>query len=126
MQGKRTARVAHLIQKELSQLILTRIKDPRLGFVTVTHVDITPDLKYATVFYSVMGNDKIKEDSQLALSKASGFLQHEIGDILKLRYTPKLLFKFDDSLDQGFAIDRVLKEIKDKEGHPASGEFGVE
>lgn len=115
MQGRRTERVGSLIQMELSQLILMRVKDPRLGFVTVTHVDVTPDLKSARVFYSVMGNDKVKSDSQLALEKAAGFLQKEIGTTLKLRYTPRLQFCFDDSLDRGLEIDRVLRDIKTKE-----------
>jgi ribosome-binding factor A len=117
MQGKRLNRVGHLIQMELSQLILLRVKDPRLGFVTVTHVDVTADLKNAIVFYSVMGDEKARAASQQALEKASGFLQREIGQILKLRFTPKLLFRFDDSIHQGIEIDRVLKEISDKDTH---------
>ena len=118
MQGKRTDRVGHLIQMELSQLILHRVKNPRLGFVTVTHVDVTPDLKSACVFYSVMGNEKARGESQAALEKAAGFLQKEIGAALQLRYTPKLIFRFDDSLDRGLEIDSVLRTIH-KEG-PAS------
>jgi len=116
MQGKRKDRVGHLIQTELGQLILTRVKDPRLGFVTVTHVDVSPDLKSALVFFSVMGDGKAKESSQKALEKAAGFLQREIGTTLKLRFTPRLHFRLDDSLDQGFEIDRVLREIKKEEG----------
>jgi ribosome-binding factor A len=115
MQGKRTQRVGHLIQMELSQLILKKVRDPRLGFVTVTHVEVTPDLKSALIFYSVMGDKKIKTESQQALERATGFLQKEIAAALKLRYTPKLRFQFDDSLDQGFEIDRMLREIKKKE-----------
>ncbi|HXV28313.1 MAG TPA: 30S ribosome-binding factor RbfA [bacterium] len=112
MQGKRTDRVGHLVQMELSQLILTRINDPRLGFMTVTHVDMTPDLKSATVFYSVLGDSKKRDDSQKALEHAAGFLQKSIATALKLRYTPKLRFQFDDSLDQGFEIDRLIRESK--------------
>jgi len=115
MQGKRTNRVAHLIQMELSRLIVTKIKDPRLGFVTVTHVQVAPDLKSAVVFYSAMGNEKVKSDSKVALGHACGFLQKEIASTLKLRYTPKLQFQFDDSLDQGFEIDRLLHEIHKKQ-----------
>ena len=115
MQGKRTERVGHLIQMELSQLILHRVKDPRLGFVTVTHVDVTPDLKSAVVFYSVLGNDKAKKDSQIALEKASGFLQKEIGTAIQLRYTPRLAFRLDDSLEQGMEVDKVLRKIQQEE-----------
>lgn len=114
MQGKRIQRVGHLIQMELGRLIVTKVKDPRLGFVTVTHVDVTPDLKSARVFYSAMGDERAKKASQTALEKAAGFLQKEVGDILKLRYTPRLKFILDDSLDHGLEIDRVLRAI-DKE-----------
>ena len=115
MQGKRVVRVGHLIQMELSQLILKKVKDPRLGFVTVTHVDIAPDMKSAIVFYSVMGDDKVRKDSKIALERAAGFLQKEISVTLKLRYTPKLHFRFDDSLDQGFEIDRLIRKINQEE-----------
>ncbi len=115
MQGKRTNRVGHLIKMELSQLILTKVKDPRLGFVTITHVDIRPDLKSALVFYSVLGDQKAKEDSQIALDRASGFLQKRVSDALQLRFTPKFIFKRDDSLDQSIEIDRLLREINKEE-----------
>ena len=111
MQGKRIDRVGHLIQMELSQLILHRIKDPRLGFVTLTHVSVTPDLRSACVFYSALGDGKARQESQTALEKSAGFLQREIGKALELRYTPKLKFQYDDSLDRGFEIDRVLRDI---------------
>ena len=115
MQGKRIDRIGHLIQMELSQLILRRIKDPRLGFVTVTHVEMTPDLKSALVFYSVLGDKKVKDESQMALERAAGFLQKGIAAALKLRNTPRLQFQFDDSLDQGFEIDRVIRQINKEE-----------
>ncbi|MDP3919301.1 MAG: 30S ribosome-binding factor RbfA [Candidatus Omnitrophota bacterium] len=112
MQGKRLDRVGHLIQMELSQLVLTRVKDPRLGFVTVTHVDVTPDVRSACVFYSVMGDDKAKKETQGVLERAAGFLQREIGSNLKLRFTPKLIFRRDDSIDMGIEIDSVLRSAK--------------
>ena len=119
MQGKRTDRVGHLIQMELGKLVTSRIKDPRLGFVTVTHVDVTPDLKSACVFYSVLGNRETKDNSQKALEKAAGFLQREIGSVLHLRNTPRLVFKLDESLEEGMKIDSILREIQQKE---SSGE----
>jgi len=71
MQGKRTDRVGHLIQMELSQIVLHKLKDPRLGFVTITHVDVAPDLKSARVFYSVLGDEKVKASSQAALDRSA-------------------------------------------------------
>lgn len=115
MQGKRTERVASLLQMELSHLILERVKDPRLGFVTVTHVKITADLKSAVVFLSVLGDAKKKEETFKVLQHAAGFLQHEVGIALKLRYTPKLQFELDDSLDKDFEIGQVIRKIEDRE-----------
>lgn len=115
MQGKRIDRVGHLVQMELSQLILHRVKDPRLGFVTITHVNVAPDLRSACVFYSSLGDQKARKETQTALEKSSGFLQREIGVALQLRYTPKLKFEYDDSIDQGLEIERVLKDIQKKE-----------
>lgn len=115
MQGKRTERVSSLLQMELSKLILERVKDPRLGFVTVTHVKITADLKSAVVFLSVMGDKKKKEETFKVLQRAAGFLQHEVGLALKLRYIPKLQFELDDSLDKDFEIGQVIRKIEDRE-----------
>ncbi len=114
MQGKRTDRVGHLMQMELSQLILLKIKDPRLGFVTVTHVDVSPDLKSACVFYSVLGTEEAKRNTQMVLEKSAGFLQREIGGVLKMRNTPRLIFRLDASLEKGLEIDKILKDLKDK------------
>jgi len=117
MQGKRTDRVGHLIQMELSNLILFRLKDPRLGFVTVTSVDVSPDLRSACVFFSVMGDSEAKQKSQIALDRAAGFLQREIGTVLKLRNTPKLIFKLDESINKGMEIDSILRKIKTESPH---------
>lgn len=120
MQGKRTDRVGHLIQMELSQLILHRVKDPRLGFVTITHVNVTPDLRSACVFFSALGDEKARKESQIALEKAAGFLQKEIGVALQLRYTPRLRFEYDDSLDRRMEIDKVLRDIHKDENQSSS------
>ena len=116
MQGKRLERVGHLIQKELGELILHRVKDPRLeSFVTITHVSPSSDLKSAMVFYSVLGDVKKHQDVQTAPEKAAGFFQKKIAEALRLRYTPKLKFSFDDSLDRGLEIDRLLYDLHRKE-----------
>ncbi|MSR77532.1 MAG: 30S ribosome-binding factor RbfA [Candidatus Omnitrophica bacterium] len=111
MQGKRLDRVGNLIQMELSQLILHRVKDPRIGFVTVTHVSVAADIRSARVFYSVMGDEKAKRNTQIALEKAAGFLQREIAEVIELRCTPKLTFSLDESLDRGMEIDSILRNI---------------
>lgn len=112
MQGKRTDRVGHLIQMELGRLILHKVKDPRLGFVTVTKVDVSPDIRSACVLYSVMGSDEEKKNTQIALEKCAGFLQRELGSVLNLRNTPRLIFQRDDAYDHRMQIDAILDTIK--------------
>lgn len=101
-----------LIQSELSELILKRLKDPRIGFVTITGVDIAPDLKQARVYYSVLGEEKEKGGTQKALEHAAGFLQHGIADALKLRFTPKLTFHLDQSLKEGERVEKILHKLE--------------
>ena len=112
--SRRTERIASLIQIELSEVVLRKLKDPRIGFVTLTGVDVAPDLKLARVYYSVLGEKKEKEETQRALERATGFLQHEIAEALKLRFTPKLTFHLDESLEEGMRIEGILKELHQK------------
>lgn len=113
MQGKRTDRVAHLIQMELSQRILTQLKDPGIGFVTITRVEVTPDLRIAYVYFSVLGDSEKKKESLKALRKSAGFLQREISGVMQMKFTPKLDFRIDDSLEKGLEIDETLRKIKE-------------
>ena len=118
--SRRTDRMASLFQIELSEIVLRRLKDPRIGFVTLTGVDVAPDLKSARVYYSVLGEGKQKMDTQAALEHAAGFLQHEIADSLKLRFTPKFSFHLDESAERGERIERILHELNaEKESPPA-------
>lgn len=112
MRAKRTEKVADLFRKEISDLILKEVKDPRIGFVTVTDVEISKDLKHARVYVSVMEQDTEKRKETLtALNRASGFLRHRMYKNLSLRYSPELKFFLDESIDKGFRIDEVLKEL---------------
>jgi ribosome-binding factor A len=114
VQGNRLERIGHLIQKELGQLLLNGVKDPRIGFVTITHVSVAPDIRSAKVFYSVIGDKKIRKESQIGLEKAAGFLQREISRTIELRYTPVLNFEFDDTLDRRMEIEKVIKTLDDE------------
>lgn len=109
--SRRTERVAALIQTVLGEFVQKKLKDPGLGFITFTAVDITPDLKLARVFYTVLGKEKEREESQRALERAAGFLQHEIAVELKLRFTPKLTFHFDETLEEGIRIERIIEKL---------------
>ncbi|CAM2890769.1 30S ribosome-binding factor RbfA [Paenibacillus sediminis] len=111
----RTGRVGEQIKKELSQLIQTELKDPRIGFITVTGVDVTNDLSQAKVYLSVFGDDEQKENSLKGLEKAKGFLRSELGKRILLRHTPELIFKFDESIEYGSRIEKLLGEIQQED-----------
>ncbi|MDO3410655.1 30S ribosome-binding factor RbfA [Saccharibacillus sp. CPCC 101409] len=111
----RVGRVAEEIKKELSQLIQSELKDPRIGFVTVTDVEVTGDLSEANVYLSIFGDDEQKQQSLAGISKATGFLRSEIGKRIRLRHTPALLFHIDQSIEYGNKIDVLLGQIKKEE-----------
>ncbi|MEJ2557624.1 MAG: 30S ribosome-binding factor RbfA [Anaerolineae bacterium] len=114
MATRRQRRVAELLHQEISLLIEQRAQDPRLGFVTVTDVEVSPDLRVAHVYVSVLGNDEDAKQSLASLRHATGFFRHELGASLSLRYTPELEFRIDDSLERGFRIDRLLDSLHDE------------
>ncbi len=112
MKVKRTERMADLLRKEISDLLFKEIKDPGVGFVTITGVILSRDLKHARVYVSVMEEDLEKRaETFAALERASGFLRHRIYKNLRLKYAPELKFFPDESIDRGFRIDAVLKEL---------------
>ncbi|MFJ7970842.1 30S ribosome-binding factor RbfA [Psychrobacillus sp. NPDC096389] len=105
----RANRVAEQMKKELGEIIGRKLKDPRIGFVTVTDVAVTGDLQQATIYITVL--DGNKEDTLKALEKAKGFIRSEIGQRIRLRITPELLFQFDESAAYGNRIDDLLRQI---------------
>lgn len=107
----RVGRVGEQIKKELSQIIQTDVKDPRIGFITVTAVDVTNDLSQAKVFLSVLGTEDEKDDSLKALAKATGFIRSELGKRIRLRKVPELLFKMDTSIDYSSRIESLIQQI---------------
>jgi ribosome-binding factor A len=109
----RANRVAEQMKKEMGEILTTKIKDPRVGFVTVTDVELTGDLQQATVFISVLGDEKEKQDTLLGLSKAKGFIRSEIGQRIRLRKTPELMFEFDEALERGNRIETILRDLNE-------------
>ncbi|WP_166237891.1 30S ribosome-binding factor RbfA [Paenibacillus turpanensis] len=107
----RAGRVGEQIKKELSQIIQSELKDPRIGFITVTGVDVTSDLSQAKVYLSVLGSDEQREATLHALARGKGFIRSEVGKRMRLRHTPELLFKFDTSIDYGSRIEALLEQI---------------
>ena len=119
MASNRIGRINEEIQRELAALLRT-VKDPRVhGLVSITHVDTTPDLRYAKVFVSVLNQQDGKEVIR-GLKSAGGYLRRELGRALSLRYTPELLFQEVDSIDKGTHILKLLNDIEQKEtgGNP--------
>ena len=114
MQGKRLERVNQLIKEEVSMLLQRELKDPRLGFVTVTEVDVTPDLKYAKVYVSVLGRDAQWAASFQALDSARGFVWSWLRRHLDLRVTPEITFRPDRSMEHAAHIQSLLAELRTK------------
>ncbi len=116
MRFKRSDRVGGVILKEISQMIMMgEIKDPRIGFTTLTRIELSDDIRNAKVFVSVMGGEKEKKNTMEALEKASGFIKWEIGKRLRLKHIPDIIFKLDTSMEHSEKIARLLKELKENE-----------
>ena len=112
---KRTVQVGGLIQQEISDLLLRKLKDPRLEMVIITGVDVSPDLKQARVYFSRFGNPEEVRQTADGLVKAAGFIKRELGTRLKLRYVPELQFIHDTSYEYGDRIESLLKTLQTDE-----------
>jgi ribosome-binding factor A len=108
---RRQRQVAELLHQEISTLIQQRARDPRLGFVTVTGVEMSPDLRVAQVYVSVLGSEDDVQQSLASLRHAAGFFRRELGSSLSLRYLPELNFRQDDTLERGLRIDALLDSL---------------
>lgn len=118
----RQDRVSDLIKGEVSRLLLREMRDPRIGFVTITGVTVSPDLQGVQVFVSVLGDTPARENSLKALNGAAGFFRRALFHNLGLRRAPSVSFRFDDSLDRGERIDRIVKEIHELERARSAGD----
>lgn len=114
MQFKRSQRVGGLILEEISNILQREIKDPRIGFVTITKVTVSDNLRCAKIFVSILGDEKEKKSSFEGLQSASGFVRMELGNRLQLRYVPELVFKLDDSMEKNARILTILSDLKKK------------
>ncbi|MCL6458260.1 MAG: 30S ribosome-binding factor RbfA [Gorillibacterium sp.] len=109
----RPGRVAEELKKELSQILQKEFKDPGIGFITITGVEITGDLSEAKVFLSVLGSEEQKVATLRALARGKGYLRSEIGKRMRLRIVPELTFKMDTSIEYGSHIQSLLAKIND-------------
>ena len=111
MPFRRAERVGGLIQKELSELLVTKIKDPRLVLVTITEVKVTDDLRSAHVYFSVVEGQERRQEAVEGFESAAGYLKRQLSHRLALRRVPELAFVYDKSFDQAAAVERIFKTI---------------
>ncbi|MEG9296698.1 30S ribosome-binding factor RbfA [Mangrovibacillus sp. Mu-81] len=109
----RANRVGEQMKKELSDIIGRKIKDPRIGFVTVTDVQVSGDLQQAKVYITVLGGEDQRENTLKGLAKAKGFIRSEVGQRVRLRKTPEIIFEFDESIEYGNHIETLLRKVQD-------------
>jgi len=115
MGSRRKDRVASFIKDEMSRAIIFELKDPRIGFATVTDVEVSGDLRYAKVSVSIMGEEKVQEKSIRAIRHAGGFLQKRLARTMASRTVPELSFELDDSVKKSIRISRKLKGLQENE-----------
>lgn len=108
----RSESVSRFIQQTLSELIRDRVKDPRIGFVTITGCRVSKDLRVAHVFVSVMGTEEERTSSMDTLNRAASFLRKGLSGQLSTRHTPELFFEYDDSIERGSRINKLLDDLK--------------
>ena len=108
----RIEKLQELIKQEMGKMLLKELKDPRIGFVTVTDVEMTGDLREAKIYVSVMGGEEQVRSSLEGLNSALGFIRREIGQRIRLRFTPEISFALDTSLDYGDHIQKLLLQVE--------------
>lgn len=123
MSELRVRKIQEFIKQEVGSMLLRDLKDPRLGFITVTGVKLTGDLREATIYVSLFGKPEEKEASMAALNKAKGFIRKELGGRLRIYYTPTISFEEDTSLDYSMHIEGLLKKVikEDEDENRESG-----
>ncbi|HKY34195.1 MAG TPA: 30S ribosome-binding factor RbfA [Candidatus Polarisedimenticolia bacterium] len=112
MAGSRREKVSDLIQAEVARLLQQEVHDARLGFVTVTGVTVSPDLRHARVHVSTLAEGEARAAALSALKAARGFVRRRLGQELRLRYTPDIEFRLDTSLEQGARIERLIEDLR--------------
>ena len=115
---KRSQRVSDLLREEIADIIFYKLKDPRLGFITVTGVDVTDDLKMASIYISVLKEEEKKSTLDI-LNSAKSFIRSELSKRLRMKFIPVIDFRLDSSIEYGNKIDKLLDEIRKKDESPS-------
>ncbi|MBI2266909.1 MAG: 30S ribosome-binding factor RbfA [Armatimonadetes bacterium] len=122
MAAHRLERVKELIKQEAMHVI-RELKDPRLGFVTVTDAEVSPDLRHSKIYVSILGDESAKKSTMSGLSSARGFVRSELGKRIRLRFTPEIEFRFDVSIERGDHISRLIREVRQRDESLGEGSF---
>jgi ribosome-binding factor A len=117
MPSQRPTRVGDQMREEIANLLAREVHDPGIGFLTITHVKVTPDLQQARVYYTTMGDAQARKQSHRALERVAPFLRRQLGRRLYLRRIPELQFFFDESIERHDRIERILQEIHAERGN---------
>lgn len=118
MAKNRTGRVGEQLKKELSLILQTEFKDPRMGFTTITGVDMTNDLSQAKVYLSVFGSEQERLETLKALERGKGFIRSELSKRIRLRIVPELIFQIDSSVEYGSRIEELIHKLNEEKDHP--------
>ena len=108
----RNIKLAQAIRHEVSDILHDELNDPRIGFITVTRVDVTPDCRYARIYYSIYGGKKDKDKTEKGINSARGFVRKLIGERIRMKFVPEIEFKLDESIEYSIHIDELFKKIK--------------
>lgn len=122
----RLKRIGDLIRAEIGDMILKSLKDPRIGFASVTHVSVSPDLRHARVYVSVLGDDSKVKSALVGLRSAAGYIQRELGNRIRLRNIPKLAFYYDDTIEHAAHMDELFKKMHEQETRQESPDKDVD
>ena len=123
MSSQRPGRVQEALRQEISKIVHSEMKDPRIGFITITKVDLTKDLRYARIYFSILGEDKDKKLALRGLNNAKGYIKGLLADRIKLRFMPEIAFAIDESLGHAKHIYDILDQLK-KERIDGKGDRG--
>ena len=121
-EGKRSEKVADLIQREISLMLIRTVKDPRIGFITITRVEVSADCRMAKVYFSIAGTLEEREKSLEGLNSAKGYVRRELGRRIMLRYTPDIMFQFDPSIEYAIHIGEVIEQLRQDKGKNEDGD----
>ena len=124
MSARRREQVGDLLRDHISDIMQREMKDPRLGFISITRVELSPDLRYAKIYVSVYGSDDESKQAIVALNRAAGFVRHQLAPRLVMRTIPELSFKLDRSMAHAETVARLLRQIEHEPHAPNDGNGG--